>query len=88
MPEANRLLPDWNLDDEESPELGLVHRRVKTHEIFDLAESAYLGLRRAAHCAETVADAAAVADSDDDSDDDGAPPPPPRQQLASETTSK
>ena len=65
-----------------------VHRRIKTREIFDLAESAYLGLRRAAHCAETVADAAAVADSDDDSDDDGAPPPPPRQQLASETTSK
>ena len=65
-----------------------VHRRIKTREIFDLAESAYLDLRRAVHRAEAVADAAAVADSDDDADDDGAPPPPPRQQLASETTLK
>ena len=64
-----------------------MHRRIKPREIFDLAESAYLGLRRAAHRAEAAADAAAVVDSDDDTDDDGALPPPPRQQPASETTS-
>ena len=64
-----------------------MHLRIKTREIFDLAESAYLGLRRAAHRAEAAADAVAMADSGDDADDDGAPPPPPRQQLASEMTS-
>ena len=62
--------------------------KIKTREVFDLVESAYLGLHRAAHRAEAAADAAAVADSDDNADDDGAPPPPPRQQLASEKTSK
>ena len=68
LSEANWLRPDWNLDDEETPELDwyrnnfidfanffsgdmcgsdFVHRRIKTREIFDLVESAYLGLRRA-----------------------------------------
>ena len=65
----------------------IVHRRIKTGEVFDLASSAYLGLCQAAHRAEATADAAALADSDDDADDDGAPPPPPRQQRASEATS-
>ena len=104
MSEANRLRLDWNLGDEESPELdsyqnnftdfanffsdgmyggGFVHRRIKTREIFDLAESAYLGLRRAVHRAEAATDAAAVAVSADDAGDDGAPPPTPRKQLAS-----
>ena len=62
LSEANRLRPDWNLGDEETPELDayrnnfidfanffaddmfgteLVHRRIKTREIFDLASSAY-----------------------------------------------
>ena len=66
LSEANRARPDWNLGDEEAPELGsfrydfrdfanfftddmfgseFVHRRIKTREIFDLASSAYLGLR-------------------------------------------
>ena len=73
MSEANRLRPDWNLGDEETPELDayrnnfidfanffaddmfgteMVHRRIKTRKIFDLASSAYLDLRRAAHRAE------------------------------------
>ena len=66
----------------------MVHQRTKTREVFDLACSAYLGLRRAAHRAEAAADAAALADSDDDADDVGPPPPPPqpRQQPASRST--
>ena len=66
----------------------MVHRRIKTREVFDLACSAYLGLRRAAHRAEAAADAAALADSDDEADDAGPPPPPPqpRQRPASRPT--
>ena len=86
LSEANRLRPDWNLGDEETPELDsyrsnfvdfanffaddmfgteFVHRRIKTREIFDLASSAYVDMRRAAHRAKAAADAAASSDSDD-----------------------
>ena len=67
----------------------IVHRRIKTREVFDLANPAYLGLCRAAHHAEAAADTVALADSDDDADDVGAPPPlpPQRQQPASATAS-
>ena len=102
MSEANRVRPDWNLGDEDTPELDsyrhnfidfanffagdmfgteMVHRRIKTREIFDLAGSAYVDLRRAAHRAK-VAAYAASSDSDDDTDDDGTPPPPPRKAVA------
>ena len=66
----------------------MMHRRIKTREIFDLASSAYLDLRRAAHRAEAAAYAAASSDSDDDTDDDGKPlPPPPRKAVASAAAS-
>ena len=45
---------------------GMMHRRIKTREVFDLASAAYLGLCRAAHHAETAAYAALDADGDDD----------------------
>ena len=54
----------------------MVHRRIKTREVFDLASSADLGLCRAAHRAEAAAYAALGADGDDDADDVGPPPPP------------
>ena len=108
LPEENRLRLDWNLGDEETPELDshrkkivdfanffadgmfgteFVHRRIKTREIFDLASEAYVGMRRAAHRAKAVADAAALADSDDDDDDGDSPPSPPQRQHASEAAS-
>ena len=104
LSEENRLRPDWNLGDEETPELDaysynfvdfanyfaddmfgyeMVHRRIKTREIFDLASSAYVDLCRAAHRAKCAARAADSSDSDDDSNDDGTPPPPPRKAVAS-----
>ena len=104
LSEENRLRPDWNLGDEEAPELDaysytfvdfanyfaddmvgyeMVHRRIKTREVFDLASSAYVDMRRAAHRAEVAARAADSSDSDDDTDDDGEPPPPPRKAVAS-----
>ena len=108
LSEANRLRPDWNLGDEETPELDayrcnfvdfanffaddmfgteFVHRRIKTREIFDLANGAYVDMRRAAHRAKAAADAAASSDSDDDDDDDDSPPAPPQRQPASSATS-
>ena len=106
LSEANRLRPDWNTGDEETPELDaysyrfvdfanffaddmfgteFVHRRIKTHEVFDLASSAYVDMRRAAHRAEV---AALSSDSVDDTDDDGEPPPPPRKAPASTPASQ
>ena len=64
-----------------------VHRRIKTREIFDLANTAYVDMRRAAHRAKAAADAAASSDSDDDDDDGGSPPAPPQRQPASSATS-
>ena len=113
LSEANRLRPDWNNGDEETPELDayscsfvdfanffaddmfgteFVHRRIKTREIFDLANEAYVDMRRAAHRAKAAAGTDASSDSDDaDSDggddDDGSPPAPPRQQPASKAAS-
>ena len=108
LPEENRLRPDWNLGDEETPELDsfrhnfvdfanffadgmfgseFVHRRIKTREIFDLASTAYVDMRRAAHRAEAAADAAALADSDDDDDEGDLPPSPPQRQPASKAAS-
>ena len=49
----------------------MVHRRIKTREVFDLTCSVYLGLRRAAHHAAAAADAVALADSDNGAVDDG-----------------
>ena len=107
LSEENRLRPDWNLGDEETPELDsyrnnfidfanffpddmfgseFVHRRIKTREIFDLASSAYVDMRRAAHRAEAAADAATLADSDDDADDNDTPPSPPQRQPAPQAT--
>ena len=104
LSEENRLRPDWNLGDEETPELDaysynfvdfanffaddmfgyeMVHRRIKTREVFDLASSAYVDMCRAAHRAKVAARAADSSDSDDDTDDDGEPPPPPRKAVAS-----
>ena len=92
LSEENRLRPDWNLGDEETPELDaysytfvdfanffaddmfgyeMVHRRIKTREVFDLASSAYVDMCRAAHRAKVAARAADSSDSDDDTDDDG-----------------
>ena len=79
LSEENRLCPDWNLGDEETPELDaysctfvdfanyfaddmvgyeMVHRRIKTREVFDLASSAYVDMCRAAHRAKVAARAA------------------------------
>ena len=108
LPEAVRLRPDWNLGDEETPELDtyrcnfvdfanffaddmfgteFVHRRIKTREIFDLANGAYVDMRRASHCANAAADAAASSDSDDDDDDGDSPPAPPQRQPTSSASS-
>ena len=108
LSEENRLRPDWNLGDEETPELDsyrnnfidsanffaddmfgseFVHRRIKTRKIFDLANTAYVDVRRAAHRAKAAADAAASSDSDDDDDDGDSPSAPPQRQPASKAAS-
>ena len=64
-----------------------VHRRIKTREIFDLANGAYVDMRRAAHRAKAAADAAASSDSDDDDGDDDSPPAMTQRQPTSSATS-